>query len=530
MGAVTGVILTGFMGTGKTTVGRLLAKRYGLPFMDMDDEIERVAGQSIPAIFEAAGEAGFRQLEREILQGLPPASVVATGGGALVAEGNRALLGNGHRVLCLACDATELAERLAGSGERPLLANWQDLLRERDSAYASFDQIDTTGRSPDEVAETIAQRLGLSRAGRLVFPGQRRSEVLFGRGLLDRAGSIVAGPGAEIFRSGKRASGFVVITDENVAGLGIADRAAGSLGGSSTPVHVEVLPAGEETKCLAGLDRLYGVCRRAGLDRAGVVVGVGGGVIGDLAGFLAATYMRGVRLVLYPTTLLAQVDAALGGKVGIDAQGVKNLVGAFYPARAVVVDPDVLTTLEDSRLSEGLAEMTKIAIMCSPALLAGLATLREPRDILCHPEMVRRAAEEKISVVEADPYERGERALLNFGHTIGHALEQASGYRVAHGAAVAAGMVAETRLGERLGLTEAGTADQVVNQLTRFNLPTIVPQLDLDFAFEAMLGDKKRQRGVLRFAIPERAGCGRLVPVSDVDARRALIEATGGNP
>jgi 3-dehydroquinate synthetase len=234
-----------------------------------------------------------------------------------------------------------------------------------------------------------------------------------------------------------------------------------------------------------------------------------------------------VRLILVPTTLLAQVDAALGGKVGVDAVATKNLVGAFYPAEHVVIDPDLLATLPAARLSEGLAEIVKIAMMRSPELLGRLQHLQAPQDVLQNPDIVRQAASEKMAVVTADPFEQNVRALLNFGHTVGHGIEAASGYRVSHGQAVAAGMAAETYIGEELSATERGTRDLVISLMERFDLSVTVGGIDAGAAFQAMLGDKKRRRGILHMAIPCMPGTGTVVPVADDLARAGLHSVLG---
>lgn len=519
------VVLTGFMGTGKSTVGRILAGRYGLRFVDTDDEIVRRAGAPIPAIFETLGEDGFRLLETEVLRELSSGSgrVIATGGGALLDVDNRALLRADRSVLCLTCREDELGQRLNGGAGRPLLTGaWPRLLEARRNGYAAFEQIDTSGRTPDEVADEIGARAGLHCLGDLQFQSSRRSAIHFGRGASRQLSGWL--------RDEPATGGILVVTDACVDRLGISERVTQDLQSLGNRVSTVVLPPGEETKSVAVLDRLYGECLAAGIDRGGLIVGVGGGVIGDLAGMLAATYMRGMRLVLVPTTLLAQVDAAIGGKVGVDAAGTKNLAGAFHPAAYVVIDPDLLTTLPSARLSEGLAEIVKIALMRSPALLERLQQLQAPADVLENPDIVRQAASEKMALVAADPFEQGERALLNFGHTVGHGIEAASGYRVTHGQAVAAGMAAEAGIGEALDETERGTRDLVISLTDRFQLPVIVPGIDAELAFRAMLGDKKRRGGVLHMAIPRVPGTGTVVPVDDDLARDGLQSALAPVP
>lgn len=518
------VVLTGFMGVGKSTVGRIIADRYGLPFVDTDEEIARLAGASIPVLFETMGESGFRRLEFEALAGLMSGEgrVIATGGGALVNPENLALLGSARPVLCLTCPVEELGRRLNDRAGRPLLTDtWPALLESRRDAYADFEQVDTGERTPVEVADDIASRLQLDELGDLEFQPHESSVIHFGRGLATRPAAWYA------FESA--AATALLVTDSRVASLGIADRVAEALRGLGVPVHCVTLPEGEATKSLQSLERLYGECLAAGLDRQGLVVGVGGGMIGDLAGMLAATFMRGVQLALVPTTLLAQVDASIGGKVGVDACGTKNLAGAFHPAGHVVIDPDFLATLPRERLADGLAEVVKIAMMRSRPLLDRLEALEQPEDILRYPEVVRRAAAEKIAVVASDPFEKGERALLNFGHTVGHGIEAASGYRVSHGQAVAAGMIAEAGIGEGIGETSAGIRAQLVSLAERFHLPISIPEVDASAAFDAMLSDKKRRGGVLHMAVPRVKGAGALIAVSDDVAQAGLRSVLESN-
>jgi 3-dehydroquinate synthetase len=247
---------------------------------------------------------------------------------------------------------------------------------------------------------------------------------------------------------------------------------------------------------------------------------------------LAATYMRGVHLVLAPTTLLAQVDAAIGGKVAVDATGVKNLAGAFYPADVVAIDPLVLQTLNDGLLSEGMAEVIKIAFVQSAELLTDLERLAGARDVLGRTDIARLAALLKADLVARDPYERGDRALLNFGHTVGHGLEAASGYRLSHGEAIAIGMIAELRIAVELGHSQPGLLPRLTDRLASVGLPTsgFSANVDPSDVLRAMGGDKKRASGVTRFAVPVAAGEGAVIAVSKEDEERAIDLAFSLDP
>jgi 3-dehydroquinate synthetase len=265
----------------------------------------------------------------------------------------------------------------------------------------------------------------------------------------------------------------------------------------------------------------------ARLDRGSTVVALGGGMIGDLAGTLAATYLRGIGLAQVPTTLLAQVDASIGGKVGVDLDGAKNLVGAFYPARLVLIDPVTLRTLPVDVLGAGMAEIVKIALMRSKELLEWLGGIAGTDDVLNHPEVIRRAAQEKVGVVRSDPYERGDRMLLNFGHTVGHGLEAASAYQLSHGEAISVGMMAELTVAVEQGWSKPSTLDCLKDQMRRFALPRSWPYGESNRVLALMRHDKKRQGETLRFAVPVQEGRGAVFDVPEVIVERAVDLALG---
>lgn len=521
------VILTGFMGTGKSTVGKILARRYGLSYIDTDEEIALRAGKPVYDILKNEGESAFRRLEREVLAGLGSGQgrVVATGGGALLTPESRALLDPQQIVICFTCAPAELERRLAGTRDRPLLdpvtrERIDDLLAQRSAAYSVFEQIDTTGRSAEAVADEVAGRAGLSVVADLTFTPLQTSRVLVAEGLLDTCGT-------HLRECGIQGRAFV-ITDDHVAAHAYSRRLSESLLGAGYEVAVEILPAGEEFKTVASLDVLYRAALSHDLQRGDTVVGLGGGVIGDVAGMLAATYMRGIRLVLVPTTLLAQVDAAIGGKVGVDLDAVKNLVGAFHPAELVLIDSSSLLTLNPSHLSQGLAEIVKIAMMRCEALLSAVESLPSPEGVVDRVDIIRAAAREKARLVQQDPYESGERMLLNFGHTVGHAIEAVSGYRLAHGEAVSIGMVAELRLGVRQGWSAPALLPSLIDLLRRLGLPIVGPALDPESVARSMAHDKKRSGGSIPFALPVTRGHGGLFDVPMAAAREAIQYALGG--
>jgi 3-dehydroquinate synthase len=261
-----------------------------------------------------------------------------------------------------------------------------------------------------------------------------------------------------------------------------------------------VIPAGEVNKNIESVQALWYGFLDASLERGSTVLALGGGVVGDLSGFAASTFMRGITWINVPTTLLAMVDASLGGKTGVDLPRGKNLVGAFYPPAFVLVDPNVLLTLPEVEIRTGMAEVIKHGIIGDPGLLEMCAGYRGEGEL---DKLITRAMAVKIRIIETDPYDKGERAALNLGHTVGHALELVSEYRLRHGEAVAIGMVVETRLAERLGLAEQGLSLHIASILAGINLPVDIPA-DLDRAAirRAMGVDKKKSQGRICFSLP----------------------------
>ncbi|MGI5869905.1 MAG: 3-dehydroquinate synthase [Kiritimatiellia bacterium] len=319
--------------------------------------------------------------------------------------------------------------------------------------------------------------------------------------------------------AGRRAC---VVTDAHVAGHHL-EPALASLRAAGFVAESVVVPAGETSKSVDGLVSLWHAFNDCGLTRADLVVALGGGVVGDLAGFAAATYLRGVAIVQVPTTLLAQVDSSVGGKTGIDLPFGKNLAGAFHQPAVVVVDPLLLGTLPRNRFAEGMAEVVKYGCIADAGLFADLDAFADsPGDAEALLAIIQRCVQIKADVVNRDALDTGERMLLNFGHTVGHAIEKAMGYgAIAHGEAVAIGMVAAARLGEALGETPDGTAARLEALLKRFALPTTTTFTAADL-FATMLADKKRLGKQIHFILLERIGRAVRRPFEPAALRQAL--------
>lgn len=507
------LLLSGFMATGKSTVGRLVAERAGVPFVDLDALIEEDAGCPITLIFSDSGEAAFRALEAEALRrqlALPGPRVIALGGGTLVDPTLRAFALAHGQVVTLTARSETIAARAAAPG-RPLLdeasdrhARVQELLAARRGAYAeAHAQVQTDERSPEAVAEVV---LRVWSDPALVVPlGQRSYAVRVTR---DAPEAV-----AELCKTLAPSATFVV-TDENVEPLAAAALRQALAAAGFPPRAQVVLTPGEVHKQLPAVEQILRTLVEAGADREAVVVALGGGVVSDIAGFAAATLLRGVRWIAIPTTLLSMVDAAVGGKTGVDLGVAKNAVGAFHQPSGVVIDPAYVRTQSQRDYVSGLAEVVKAGAIGDPSLLDLLAQSVEKvlaRDLELVREVVLRAVRVKTAIVTRDERESGERALLNFGHTLGHGLEAAGGFgRLTHGEAVSLGMVAILRVGVALGITPSEVAQRLEAQLAGLGLPTDLSTEPLDEALRLAALDKKRTARGLRVVLLEQLGRARL--------------------
>ncbi len=496
------IFLYGPPGSGKSSVGRVLAASLDMEFIDLDAEIVAFTGQTIPQIMAEWGESGFRDLEgttlRRVTKG--PPRVIALGGGALLRAQNRSHAESKGVVISLTAEIETLRERIEqDSSERPLLegditGKLARLLERRSDHYRSYDlRVATDGLAPDDIAWHIQVVVGRFRVRGMGQP----YDVIVQPGGFDGLGDWL--------KRRELTGPMVIVSDENVAPL-YAERMINLLRRAGIHSTLVTIPAGEQHKTLETVSELWRKFLGLGLDRKSTVLALGGGVVGDLAGFAASTFMRGMNWVALPSTLLAMVDASMGGKTGVDLPEGKNLVGAFYPPKLVFANPYMLSTLNDAELRSGMAEVVKHGVIADPALFTlcsgGLETVRA--DLA---QIVQRAMAVKIQIIEADPYEKGIRAALNFGHTVGHAIEKVSNYSIRHGEAVAMGMAAEAKLAEKLWICSKGLSDRIAATLASLELPIdIPPELPREALLAAMRYDKKRESGAIHFALPEEIG------------------------
>jgi shikimate kinase/3-dehydroquinate synthase len=521
------IVLVGLMGAGKTSIGRRLAARLGLPFRDADSEIELAAGCSIPELFERFGEAEFRAGERRVIRRLLAGDplVLATGGGAYMDAETRASIRHDAVSVWLRASLPTLTRRVAGRTNRPLL-NGQDpgevlarLMAARHPVYAEADVIvDCADEHPDTTTAQVADALAAWQpARRLSLALSAGSyDVVVGSDLLSRAGALLAPVLPQ-----KRC---VVITDDIVAPLHLATLLAGLAETGIDARHITV-SAGERSKSLPVLADITAQLLDYAVERRTAIIALGGGVVGDLAGFAAAITLRGLPFVQVPTTLLAQVDSSVGGKTGINTPHGKNLLGAFHQPRMVIADTATLATLPPRELRAGYAETAKAGLIGDPAFFAwceahGAAVIAGDRE--AQGEAILRACAFKAQVVGDDEREEkpnNGRALLNLGHTFGHALEAELGYgAILHGEAVAAGIGLAFRLSANLGLSSPTDTNRVTAHLAEIGLPAELALLNRRISASRLIAhmqrDKKMRDGKLAFVLVR--GIGRAFTHTDV--------------
>ncbi len=502
------IVCIGFMGAGKSTAALSVAAAVGAEAVDVDRVIEERLGKPIERIFAEDGEAVFRAAEERVTLELleaPGLRVLALGGGAVMHERVRAALTR-HLVIWLDVAVEEAWSRVRGSG-RPLARDWESFeyrYAEREPIYAALADMIVPSGSPREFSWVLEAGEDMPAGTKLLWAvtDSREYPVYVGPGLLTQ----------HIYWPRTVPGERFLVSDGGVARL---------YAELFTPLagRVVVMP-GEQSKTVAHADIVWTELAKAGMTRQDVVVALGGGVVGDLAGFCAATYQRGVRYVQVPTTLVAQVDSAYGGKTGVDLAEAKNYVGAYHQPSAVIVDPATLATLPPEELAAGYAEVVKTALIAGGGLWQAIRSGADP----AAPEIVLACARAKLRIVAQDERDAGARQVLNLGHTIGHAIETVTGYaRYRHGEAVALGLLAALRLSGQPDLRQ-----EVAGLLKAGGLPITLDGVDPDAVVMATARDKKRLgNGPVPFVLLDapgvpRAGC-QVQPRELIAAVRELV-------
>jgi shikimate kinase/3-dehydroquinate synthase len=525
------LILNGFMATGKSTVGAQLARQVGRPFIDLDRAIEQEAGASVESLFSTRGEAEFRNIERACLtrvlgaaRGVPDAPVIAVGGGALLPRDLRLQALDECVVVTLEGSPAELARRALAQGSRPLLSGGNpeqrvvELLALRATSYAeAHGRVSGEASLPDVVGKVLeiwARDEVSVAAGAASYSVQIGSDFASGR-----IGALTA-----------QSPVTVLVSDKTVASLhatGI-EQALSKVG--ARVVRVDLEP-GEAHKNIASIEQIWRAALAGSVDRQATFVALGGGVVTDMTGFAASTWMRGVRWLGIPTTLLAMVDASVGGKTGVDLESAKNAVGAFWQPSAVLCDVHYLRTESKRGFVSALAEVVKTALIGDAemfTLLEANAERISERDPELTAELVRRCVRVKARIVSFDERESGLRAVLNLGHTVGHALEAQAGYTtLTHGEAVSLGLVAALRLGEALGQTPKELSERTLALLRRLGLPASLSGQPLEAAAALIGHDKKRAGSGVRFVVARGVGQVETMPVPLDELRRQVVALAG---
>ena len=540
------LVLVGLPGSGKSAVGRRVASRHGATFVDLDDTIERATGRSIPELFASEGEAVFRALERDAVAALGPPDpspelrrVISPGGGAVVDPRNRWALYRGRLPVWLDVRTEVLAQRLRRSPNvRPLIQGGDPMSRirhlaaSRERFYGAAARVNGVAEVVGvvEAVEALVAR-GVPTGTTLLRASTKIGDIVIGEGI------AAAALADQLTRLGARRA---ILVSEPGAWAAFGEGLAASLRELGWPVEELLLPAGEDAKRLPVIEDAARELARRRVERREPLVAIGGGALGDPAGFLAATYLRGVPWIQVPTTLVAQVDSAIGGKTGVDLPEGKNLLGAFHHPAAIVLDVAALRPLPERQLRAALGEIVKMAALGDEALFA---TLEADGEAIARgdsaafergatAEVVERSGWAKVEVVSADEREHGAaggRITLNLGHTIGHALEAADGYAtLLHGEAVAYGLRAATRIGRALDVTPADRAARIERLLDRLGLGAAPLPSSLEAVLEATATDKKHAGGRLRWVLPTADGVIVRDDVPDEVVREAAASVLAG--
>jgi len=523
------IILIGFSATGKTRVGSEVAHRLGWHLADTDNRIVDIAGKPIERIFDEDGEPKFREYEKAVLKEAcsHDRAVIACGGGVVIDSANRELMSGSGIVILLEAKSETIYRRLSsntGDEVRPLLAgddpmqNIKDLKDKRQTLYdkASDWTVHTDNLTIAEVSEEVIRgwHYGIRRkeniysvnvdangSSSVVVTATGAYPIFVGYGILDSLGANLKDAGL---------SGSIsVISDDNVYKI-YGERVEKILEAAGCEVGSYVVPAGEQSKSLDVVAKIYDWMVQRRVERGSPVIALGGGMVGDLAGFAAATYLRGLPLIHVPTSLLAMVDASIGGKVAVDHAQGKNLIGSFYQPHLILSDVATLKTLPQRELTSGWAELIKHALILDKSLFEFLDVQSQRLVALSQKttaEAVARSAAIKAGVVSLDEKESGLRTVLNYGHTIAHGLETASGYDTfLHGEAVSLGMVGAAMISQKLGLVSSDVVEKQKAILQKYGLPINYTDIDYAKVLEAIELDKKVRGKKVRWVLLEDIG------------------------
>jgi shikimate kinase/3-dehydroquinate synthase len=512
------LILTGFMGSGKDSVGQEISKKTNLSFLSMDDYIVLKEKRTINDIFEKSGEEYFRKIEKQTLKEIKNIknAVIATGGGVVKDKENRKILSQMGKVVYLFTNLTAVKKRLETDKTRPLIKNRNNIIkiyndRMKKKLYEFADlKIDTSEITPLLVAEKILKdskfKTKVKAKGpetHIVKTESKEYPIYIGFDLFRKKNSKI---NLEL-KSDKAA----IISNPLVGSLYINELEKMLIEKGVIPT-ICIIPDGEKYKTFDTVKKIFDVLLKEKMDRSASIIALGGGVVGDLAGFVASTLKRGISLIHVPTSLIAQVDSSIGGKTGFDHPLGKNMIGTFYQPDMILIDIKKLLTLPEKEFRNGLSEVIKYGI-ANDATLFDILEKKEKevlnRDIKLLEEIVSRCIQIKKEVVEEDEKEeKGKREVLNYGHTIGHIIETLSGYsKYSHGEAVSMGMVKEAELAQKEKLLSKNDFSRIKNLIEKYKLPSSIPEnINIDEMKNCVAQDKKVRKGKIRLPVPTAIG------------------------
>jgi len=503
------------MGAGKSVVGKLLAEKLERKYYDTDSLVEKAAGKTISELFEESGEEQFRSVESSVLKKVSSEknAVISCGGGLLLQEENRKIMSETGTSIFLDTSPETLLNRLIKSNDkRPLLKGLSDtekldkineMLADRLPLYQSSDySVNTNEKSVEDVVSAVIKILTASTPAMIVDLGERSYPIYIQQGISSKIGKIITD-----LPLGRK---IAIITDEIVSELHL-DAIVKNLSDTGFEVLNVKIPAGESSKSLAVMSTLYDRLLEERFERNSTIIALGGGVVGDLAGFAAATLLRGLNFVQVPTTLLAQVDSSVGGKVGINHKMGKNLIGSFYQPNAVIIDTDFLSTLPQKELLCGMAEVIKYGLILDYEFakdisnnFSGILKFNDQEQTI---KLIKRCVELKAEVVAKDEQESGLRRILNFGHTFGHSVEAILPRgSITHGEAVAFGMIAAIRLSELLDLLSSDQSEEALNLVKNIPKAESIKEIVVSDIMDSMISDKKVKDGEIHFVLLDKIG------------------------